>query len=159
MANGGACAPKTWLSWACKCPWYVRRAHKFGCVPGRELWYFKENASGLCNAWLRRALQCTSVLAQAARLRAHVRAARFASFIRVFRRSSCGLEPRSPPRESLANWLRSSVGRYRHVGHAGGVCGLGRSSAAPSQVGGRSWERHFDYFILNGVTQNMPRFC
>ena len=37
-----------------------------------------------------------------------------------------------------------AVGRYRHVGHtAGGVCGLGRPSAAPSQVNGRSWERHF----------------
>ena len=48
-----------------------------------------------------------------------------------------------PPRESLSNWLRSSVGRYRHVGHAGDVCGLGRPSAAPSQVDGRSWERHF----------------
>ena len=49
----------------------------------------------------------------------------------------------TPPRESLANWLRSSVGRYRHVGPTGGVCGLGRPSAAPSQVDGRSWERHF----------------
>ena len=48
-----------------------------------------------------------------------------------------------PPRESLANWLRSSVGRYRHVGHTGGVCGLVRPSAAPSQVDGRSWERPF----------------
>ena len=47
------------------------------------------------------------------------------------------------PRESLANWLRSSVGRYRHVGHTGGVCGLVRPSAAPSQVDGRSWERPF----------------
>ena len=46
-----------------------------------------------------------------------------------------------PPRESLANWLRSSVGRHRHVGHAGGVCGLGRPGAAPSRVDVRSWER------------------
>ena len=37
MANGGACASKIWSSWACKCPWYVRRADKLGCVPGREL--------------------------------------------------------------------------------------------------------------------------
>ena len=58
-----------------------------------------------------------------------------------------------PPRESLANWLRSSVGRYRHVGHAGGVCGLGRPSAAPSQVDGRSWERHFQ-FQSTASTQN-----
>ena len=28
-------------------------------------------------------------------------------------------------------------------GTRGGVCGLGRPSAAPSQVDGRSWERHF----------------
>jgi len=49
----------------------------------------------------------------------------------------------TPPRESLSNWLRSSMGRYRHVGHAGGVCGLGRPSTAPTQVDGRSWERHF----------------
>ena len=48
-----------------------------------------------------------------------------------------------PPRESLANWLRSPVGRYRHVGHTGDVCGLVRPSAAPSQVDGRSWERPF----------------
>ena len=47
------------------------------------------------------------------------------------------------PRESLANWLRSSVGRHRHVGHAGGVCGLGRPGAAPSRVDARSWERDF----------------
>ena len=45
------------------------------------------------------------------------------------------------PRESLANWFRSSVGRHRHVGHAGGVCGLGRPGAAPSRVDVRSWER------------------
>ena len=48
-----------------------------------------------------------------------------------------------PPREILANWLRSSVGRHRHVGHAGGVCGLGRPGAAPSRVDARSWERDF----------------
>ena len=47
------------------------------------------------------------------------------------------------PGESLANWLRSSVGRHRHVGHAGGVCGLGRPGAAPSRVDARSWERDF----------------
>ena len=47
------------------------------------------------------------------------------------------------PRESLANWLRSSVGRHRHVGHAGGVCGLGRPGAAPSRVDVRSWERDY----------------
>ena len=35
------------------------------------------------------------------------------------------------------------MGRYRHVGHTGGVCGLVRPSAAPSQVDGRSWERPF----------------
>ena len=51
----------------------------------------------------------------------------------------------TPPLEKvlLINWLRSSVGRYRHVGHTGGVCGLVRPSAAPSQVDGRSWERPF----------------
>ena len=49
----------------------------------------------------------------------------------------------TPLEKVFANWLRSSVGRYRHVGHTGGVCGLGRPSAAPSQVDGRSWERHF----------------
>ena len=47
------------------------------------------------------------------------------------------------PRESLANWLRSSVGRYRHIRHTGGVCGLGRPGAAPSRVDARSWERPF----------------
>ena len=57
--------------------------------------------------------------------------------------SPVGSSRSHPPRESLANWLRSSVGRYRHVGHTGGMCGLGRPSAAPSQVDGRSWERHF----------------
>ena len=35
------------------------------------------------------------------------------------------------------------MGRYRHVGHTAGVRGLGRPSAALSQVDGRSWERHF----------------
>ena len=39
-------------------------------------------------------------------------------------RPRCGSSRGHPPRESLANWLRSSVGRYRHVGHTGGVCGL-----------------------------------
>ena len=58
---------------------------------------------------------------------------------RLIRGSSRG----HPPRESLANWLRSSVGRYRHVGHTGGVCCFVRPSAAPSQVDGRSWERPF----------------
>ena len=63
--------------------------------------------------------------------------------LRSTRRRRTGSSRGHPPRESLANWLRSSVGRYRHVGHAGGVCGLGRPSATPSQVDGRSWERHF----------------
>ena len=46
-------------------------------------------------------------------------------------------------RENLFNYSRSSVGRYRHVRHAGCVCGLGRPSAVPSQVDARSWGRHF----------------
>ena len=63
------------------------------------------------------------------------------------------------PRESLANWLRSSVGRHRHVGHAGGVCGLGRQGAAPSRVDARSWERDFQRRDAKCVTDSSIRSC